>query len=64
MSLALLIPLSILMGVVALAAFFWAMRSEQFDDLEGASWRILEQSDPMEAGGRAPHAPAPSAPHP
>ena len=36
-----LIPLGILMMVVAVAAFFWAVRSGQFDDLESPAWRIL-----------------------
>jgi cbb3-type cytochrome oxidase maturation protein len=39
--LALLIPLALFMGLAGLAAFFWAMRRGQFDDLEGAANRIL-----------------------
>jgi cbb3-type cytochrome oxidase maturation protein len=39
--LALLIPLALLLGLCGLAAFFWSMRSGQFDDLEGAGMRIL-----------------------
>ncbi len=42
MSLMLLIPLSILMGLVGLCAFFWALRSGQFDDPEGDAWRVLD----------------------
>jgi cbb3-type cytochrome oxidase maturation protein len=39
--LAILIPLALLCGLVGLAAFFWAMKSGQFDDLDGAALRIF-----------------------
>lgn len=39
--LAFLIPIALGMGLFGLAAFFWAMRSGQFDDMEGAAHRIL-----------------------
>lgn len=58
MSLILLVPLSILMGLIALGAFFWAIRRNQFDDPEGAAWRVLDPKDPMEKGGQGLH-PAP-----
>ena len=32
-----LIPLALLMGLVGLGAFFWAMKSGQFEDLDGAA---------------------------
>lgn len=54
MGLALLIPLSILMGLAGLAVFFWAMRGGQYDDPEGAAWRVLDQNDPMEPEGHGP----------
>jgi cbb3-type cytochrome oxidase maturation protein len=43
--LALLIPLALLMGLIGLGAFFWALRKGQFDDLEGAANRILIDED-------------------
>lgn len=48
-----LIPIALLMGACGLAAFFWAMRSGQFDDLDGAANRILidEDDDGADAGG-------------
>ncbi|MFN4113981.1 MAG: cbb3-type cytochrome oxidase assembly protein CcoS [Sphingomonadaceae bacterium] len=51
-SLAFLIPIALLLGLGGLAAFFWAMRSGQFDDLDGAANRILidEDEDGDEAG--------------
>ena len=39
--LVLLIPVSLFMGGLGLAFFFWAMRSNQFDDPEGDAARIL-----------------------
>lgn len=43
--LGMLIPLALLMGMAGLAAFFWAMKSGQFDDLDGAANRILIDED-------------------
>ena len=40
-----LIPVALVLGGVGLAAFLWSLRSGQYDDLEGASWRILEDDD-------------------
>ncbi len=39
--LALLIPVALLLGLTGLAAFFWSLKSGQFDDLDGAANRIL-----------------------
>lgn len=45
-----LIPVSLLLAGVGLAAFLWTLRSNQYDDLDGDAWRILvedeEQKDP------------------
>ena len=43
--LAILIPVSLLLGGIGLAAFFWAMRSGQFDDMDGAGMRILIEDE-------------------
>lgn len=43
--LALLIPIALLLGLIGLAAFFWAMRDGQFDDMDGAGMRILIEDD-------------------
>jgi cbb3-type cytochrome oxidase maturation protein len=37
----LLIPAALAIGGLGLVAFFWAMRSGQFDDMDGAALRIL-----------------------
>lgn len=36
-----LIPIALGMGLIGLCAFFWAMRSGQYEDMEGAANRIL-----------------------
>lgn len=56
-TLLILIPASLVVGLVALAAFMWALRSGQFDDLDGAAHRILfdddePQADPPEGAAR------------
>lgn len=40
-----LIPVSISLGLFGLAAFFWALRHAQYDDLDGAAARILNAPD-------------------
>ncbi len=41
MGLVILIPVALALGLSGLAAFFWAIRSGQFEDLDGAALRIL-----------------------
>jgi cbb3-type cytochrome oxidase maturation protein len=40
-----LIPVALGLGLLGLAAFFWAMRGGQFDDPDGAASRILIDDD-------------------
>ena len=43
----LLLPIALGLGGLGLAAFFWSLRSGQYDDLDGAAERILfDDSDP------------------
>ncbi len=44
----LLIPVALLLGGLGLAAFLWALKSGQFDDLDGAAHRILIDDDPAD----------------
>ncbi|MCK9543417.1 MAG: cbb3-type cytochrome oxidase assembly protein CcoS [Novosphingobium sp.] len=44
-SLLVLIPIALGLGLLGLAAFFWALRGGQFDDLDGAAARILIEDD-------------------
>ena len=41
-----LIPIALAMGFVGLLAFLWALRSGQYDDLDGAAGRILYDDEP------------------
>ncbi|BAU50121.1 cytochrome oxidase maturation protein Cbb3 [Sulfurifustis variabilis] len=41
----LLIPLAVVLAAVIVWAFFWAVRSNQFEDLEGPAHRILMDED-------------------
>lgn len=36
-----LIPGALCLGALGLAAFFWSLRSGQYEDLDGAAHRIL-----------------------
>lgn len=40
-----LIPASLLLGGLGLAAFLWSLRNDQYEDLEGDAWRILSERD-------------------
>jgi cbb3-type cytochrome oxidase maturation protein len=40
-----LVPLALALGGLGLAAFLWAMRSGQFEDLDGAAWRAIADDD-------------------
>nr|WP_306268638.1 cbb3-type cytochrome oxidase assembly protein CcoS [Pararhizobium sp. IMCC3301] len=40
-----LIPVSIIMGLLGLAAFLWSLRHRQFEDLDGDAGRILTAPD-------------------
>lgn len=43
--LVILIPISLILGVVGLAAFIWTVRSDQYDDDSGNAARILLDDD-------------------
>lgn len=52
-SLVFLIPLALVLGGAALAAFFWSLRASQYDDLQGAGERIFLDADGDQAGAVA-----------
>lgn len=58
----LLIPLALVLLAVAAWAFMWAVRSGQFDDLEGPAHRILMDDDdpriPTKKSAEKPDLPA------
>jgi len=49
----LLIPLGLVLLGLAIWAFMWAVRSGQFDDLEGPAHRILMDDDDPRIPGQA-----------
>lgn len=40
-----LVPIALALGAAGLGAFMWSLRSGQYDDLDGASERILFDED-------------------
>lgn len=40
-----LIPLAIGLGLFGLTMFIWSLRNGQYDDLDGAAERILQEDD-------------------
>ncbi|GAB4348012.1 MAG: hypothetical protein Kow0026_02030 [Oricola sp.] len=38
-----LIPIALTLGALGLGAFLWSMRSGQYQDLDGAAERILDE---------------------
>ena len=44
-SLLFLIPVALTLGGLGLAAFLWSLKSNQYEDIQGAAYRILDDSD-------------------
>jgi len=40
-----IIPISLALGAIGLLAFNWCLRSGQYDDLDGAAERILDDDN-------------------
>ncbi|MGA0394553.1 MAG: cbb3-type cytochrome oxidase assembly protein CcoS [Rhodospirillales bacterium] len=43
-----LIPVALFLGLLGLCAFLWSLKSGQYDDLDGAAVRILNDDDELE----------------
>jgi len=41
----LLIPIALILVIIGIAVFFWAVKNDQFDDLEGPAHSILFDDD-------------------
>jgi len=50
----LLIPLALLFLAGAIWALFWALRKDQFDDLDNASWRVVFEDREQRKGRSSP----------
>lgn len=44
-SLLVLIPVALGLGLLGLGAFFWSLSTNQYEDLDGAAARMLEDDD-------------------
>ena len=40
-----LIPIALILGLIGLGGFIWSIKSGQFEDLDGAAYRILNDDD-------------------
>ncbi|HEX6956668.1 MAG TPA: cbb3-type cytochrome oxidase assembly protein CcoS [Ferrovibrio sp.] len=47
-----LIPAALGLGLLGMAAFLWALKSGQFDDLDGAAQRIMFDDADADLRGR------------
>ncbi len=44
---AFLIPAAVALGAMGLGAFLWSLKSDQYEDLDGAAHRILLNDDDL-----------------
>lgn len=49
-----LLAIALGLGGIGLAAFFWALKRNQFEDMEGAANRILFDDDSLPAPDKEP----------
>lgn len=50
-----LLPIALILGLIGLGAFIWALNNGQFEDLDGAAHRaILDDDDELIPHGRKP----------
>lgn len=47
-----LVPIALFLGALGLGAFIWSLNNGQYDDLDGAAERILDDSEPLEETGK------------
>ncbi len=40
-----LVPMALLLGLIGLIGFMWTLKTNQYDDLDGAALRILPDDD-------------------
>jgi cbb3-type cytochrome oxidase maturation protein len=57
-----LIPGMIILGLVSVLVFFWAVKNGQYDDMEGPAHRILDDDD-MDERDSEPRKQQPGEPH-
>jgi cbb3-type cytochrome oxidase maturation protein len=40
-----LIPVALFLGALGLIAFLWSLKNGQYEDLDGAAWRIMDDGE-------------------
>lgn len=40
-----LIPVALFLGGLGLAAFLWSLKDGQYEDLDGAAWRVIDDGE-------------------
>jgi len=45
----LLVPIALILVIIGVVVFFWAVKSDQFEDLEGPAHSILFDDDPNDS---------------
>lgn len=48
-----LVPMALALGLAGLAAFLWSLRNGQYDDLDGAAVRVLDDEDVLKNSDNA-----------
>lgn len=56
-----LVPIALGLGGLGLAAFLWSLRTGQFEDLEGAGWRALDDESGVQRASSQAAAPVDNA---
>lgn len=54
----LLLFVALIVVVIIIVVFFWAVKSDQFEDLEGPAYRILMDDDKPKDESKKPELPA------
>ncbi|WP_067642901.1 cbb3-type cytochrome oxidase assembly protein CcoS [Agrobacterium bohemicum] len=45
-----LIPVALFLGALGLFAFMWSLKNGQYEDMDGAAWRALDDGDDKPCG--------------
>ncbi|WP_237152036.1 cbb3-type cytochrome oxidase assembly protein CcoS [Oryzibacter oryziterrae] len=40
-----LVPIALSLGMLGLLGFMWSLKNGQYEDLDGAAWRVLQDDD-------------------
>jgi cbb3-type cytochrome oxidase maturation protein len=40
-----LVPIALSLGLIGLAGFMWSLKHGQYEDLDGAAWRAIQDDD-------------------